>query len=67
MSKIKGIFKHIIWWLGLISLSIFITFITYNMENKVDGLVILFSGTFLGVIILINFANTLWDLREDKK
>ena len=67
MNIVKEIFKHIIWWIGLISIVIFITFVTYNIENKTDGLVVLLSGTFSGVIISINFANTLWDLKEDKK
>lgn len=67
MNIVKKILKHIVWWIGLISLVTFITFIAYEVENRVDGLVVILSGTFFGVIVLVNFANTLWDLREDKK
>lgn len=60
MKIIKEILKYIILIGSIISVSIFITLVAFITQNKLNRLIIIFSGLWIGIIILISLCNMLW-------
>lgn len=60
MKVIKEIFKHIALFGSLVAMSTFITFVATSTQDKVNGLVIIFSGLWVGIIIMLSLCNILW-------
>lgn len=63
--KIKTIGKIIIFIMTVIALVSFIYCVTYEITNTYIKLISMYSGTWLGSVVLINFACNL--IEEDKK
>lgn len=63
--KIKIIGKIIIFIMTVIALVSFIYCVTYEITNTYIKLISMYSGTWLGSVVLINFACNL--IEEDKK
>jgi len=63
--KIKTIGKIIIFIMTIIALVSFIYCVTYEITNTYIKLISMYSGTWLGSVVLINFACNL--VEEDKK
>ena len=63
--KIKTIGKIIIFIMTVIALVGFIYCVTYEITNTYIKLISMYSGTWLGAVVLINFACNL--IEEDKK
>lgn len=63
--KIKTIGKIIIFIMTVIVLVSFIYCVTYEITNTYIKLISMYSGTWLGSVVLINFACNL--IEEDKK
>lgn len=66
LYTIKEIFKYIVAFGSLVVISTFITLVAYNMETKIKGLIVLFCGLWIAVIIMINFLTLLWPKEETK-
>ena len=64
-KKIKTIGKIIIFIMTVIALLSFSYCVTYEITNTYIKLICMYSGTWLGSVILINFACNL--IEEDKK
>lgn len=60
MKIIKEILKYIILIGSIISVSIFITLVAFITQNKLNRLIIIFSGLWIGIIILKSLCNMLW-------
>ena len=67
MKIIKEILKHIILLGSLISMATFITLVASMAQDKLNGLIIIFSGIWMGVIIMISLCNMLWPEELIKK
>lgn len=64
-KKIKTIGKIVIFIMTVIALVSFIFCVTYEITNSYIKLISIYSGTWLGTVILANLAYTLTE--EDKK
>ena len=64
-KKIKNIGKIIIFIMTIIALVSFLYCITYEITNPYIKLISMYSGTWLGTVVLVNFACNL--IEEDKK
>lgn len=67
MKIIKEILKHIILFGSLVSMATFITLVAYAAQDKINGLIIIFSGLWIGVITLLSLCNMLWPEELIKK
>lgn len=67
MKIIKEILKHIILFGSLAAMSIFITLIATLAQDKINGLIIIFSGLWVGIIVMINLCYLLWPEELNKK
>ena len=60
MKIIKEILKYIILFGSLVSMATFITLVAFTTQNKLNRLIIIFSGLWVGIIIMISLCNMLW-------
>ena len=67
MKIIKEILKHIILFCSLASMATFITLVAATAQDKLSGLIIIFSGLWVGIIIMISLCNMLWPEELIKK
>lgn len=71
MKVIKEIFKYIVGFGSLAAAATFITFIAMLAQDKITSLVIIFSGLWVGIIIMLSLCNMLWPeediFKHDKK
>lgn len=67
MKIIKEILKHIVLLGSLISMATFITLVASMAQDKLNGLIIIFSGLWIGVIIMLSLCNMLWPEELIKK
>lgn len=67
MKVIKEIFKYIAFFGSLVAMATFITFIATDVQNKVHGLIIIFSGLWVGVITMLSLCYMLWPEELIKK
>lgn len=64
-KKIKNIGKIIIFIMTVIAVVSFIFCVTYEITNTYIKLISMYSGTWLGTVVLVNFACNL--IEDDKK
>lgn len=67
MKIIKEILKYIILFGSLVSMATFITLVAFTAQNKLNRLIIIFSGLWVGIIIMISLCNMLWPKELIKK
>lgn len=67
MKIIKEVLKHIILFGSLVSMATFITLVAVTAQNKLNSLIIIFSGLWVGIIIMISLCNMLWPEELIKK
>lgn len=67
MKVIKEILKYIVLFGSLAAMATFITFIATLAQDKINGLIIIFSGLWVGIIVMINLCYMLWPEELDKK
>lgn len=60
MKIIKEILKYIILIGSLVSMATFITYVAMMAQDKVNGLIIIFSGLWVGIITMLNLCYMLW-------
>lgn len=60
MKIIKEILKYIILIGSLVSIAIFITYVAMMAQDKVNGLIIIFSGLWAGIITMLSLCYILW-------
>ena len=60
MKIIKEILKYIILIGSLVSIAIFITCVAMMAQDKVNGLIIIFSGLWVGIITMLSLCYILW-------
>ena len=67
MKIIKEILKYIILFGSLVSMATFITLVAVTAPNKLNSLIIIFSGLWVGIITMISLCNMLWPEELIKK
>lgn len=64
---LKEILKHIVLFGSLAAMATFITFVATEAQNKVHGLIIIFSGLWVGIITMLSLCYMLWPEELNKK
>lgn len=67
MKIIKEILKHIILFGSLVLIAIFITLVAFTAQDTLNSLIIIFSGLWVGIIVLMSLCNILWPEELIKK
>lgn len=67
MKIVKEILKHIILIGSLVSMATFITLVSFTAQDTLNSLIIIFSGLWVGVIVMINLCYILWPEELIKK
>ena len=67
MKILKEILKYIVLFGSLAAMATFITFVATDVQNKVHGLIIIFSGLWVGVITMLSLCYMLWPEELIKK
>lgn len=67
MKVIKEIFKHVVLFGSLAAMATFITYVAMMAQDKINGLIIIFSGLWVGIITMLSLCYMLWPEELDKK
>lgn len=67
MKIVKEILKYIVFFGSLAAMATFITFVATDTQNKVHGLIIIFSGLWIGIITMLSLCYMLWPEELNKK
>lgn len=60
MKIVKEILKYIILIGSLVSIATFITYVAMMAQDKVNSLIIIFSGLWAGIITMLSLCYILW-------
>lgn len=67
MKTIKEILKYIVLFSSMAAMAVFLTFIATLAQDKISSLIIIFSGLWVGIIVLLNLCYMLWPEEQNKK
>ncbi len=67
LKILKEILKYIVLFGSIAAMATFITFVATGAQNKVHGLIIIFSGIWAGIITMLSLCYMLWPEELIKK